>query len=97
METPIVPVWVQMENKRIDDVIKKLKKEGHTCMRLLETWPHQLVWCEQKDGCENKKQCRYNRIVRELEQKGHTCIMEVDSEEPIGIYWCQNLNKCNQK
>lgn len=33
---------------KVIDEYEQLKKEGHTCVYLLESYPPQLVWCTEK-------------------------------------------------
>ena len=34
--------------KKINDDIEKLRKKGHNCLQIRETYPPQYSWCRQK-------------------------------------------------
>ena len=36
------------------DLRRKLVKDGHTCVQILDTWPSKTSWCGEKI-CKNKK------------------------------------------
>lgn len=37
-----------------EKLLKNLKKKGHTCIESRESYPMQVVWCEQ-ESCKNIK------------------------------------------
>ena len=44
-------------DKKQEEKVRRLKKEGHTCMETMESFPCQIYWCK-KTPCENAKDRR---------------------------------------
>ena len=40
--------------QNVDQKIKELKDQGHTCLFIRESYPPQISWC-QKPACEGRK------------------------------------------
>lgn len=48
--------FIQMRKraKEVEEFADSLRRKGHTCIGMLESFPPQIVWCE-KERCSGRK------------------------------------------
>lgn len=83
----------EKQNKE-NEFVKKLREEGHKCIRIKESYPSKTIWCESTP-CKNiiddakERQNKENEFVRKLREEGHTCIRILECF-PSKTGWCHN-------
>lgn len=86
----------------LDEKEQELRRQGHTCIRNLESLPPQIGWCEETpcvntflpsdrpDGDIDQE------LEQELRQQGHTCISHLEVFPPQ-VTWCGQTPCVNTK
>lgn len=89
----------------LSNKIDLLHNNGHICIRILETYPPTISWCNQKkciynnddtiESIESKNE-KALKYAEKLESEGHTCV-EILESYPIQIKWCHQKECVGKK
>ena len=98
-----MPSIEEMDKKEVS-FRKKLKSEGHTCIKILESYPSQTEWCKQKE-CVKKifsteEECKQStdypdNFLDILEKQGHECAA-IHTNPPFMSNPGKQLSWCRQ-
>lgn len=73
-----------------EELERRLRERGHTCITSLEIQPPRLDWCRQKpcvNSRNNGKKLDDEELEEKLKEQGHTCIEYLETWPPM-IRWC---------
>ena len=86
------------------EFIRQLEAEGHTCIRILETYSIQVDWCKHRELClghdfrkkeSERKQRETKQLILKLRKDGHTCIEEYGISSYVTSFtWCESQEMC---
>lgn len=70
------------EDIKTQNFIKKLENDGHTCIKLIETEPVFVEWCQQeiclghdyKEKAAEKQKKESDDLLQKIKNEGHMCI-----------------------